>query len=539
MDNMPLRQSASTMAQKSLRILLCIAAVVLLFSLYTWGISENPPGFFLDESATAYNAYLVSRTGAGEVGPRFPILFQEYGVNKSSYYINPLTIYLLAIVFRFLPPSILVARMFAAFWMFAASLLLGVLAKRISGQLRIGIIVAATALLTPWLVEVGRLVWDAHFSAFPVVVFLLAAYRIQSKEAWRWQDIAMVAGSLAVLTYGYFGGRVLASLYALGLLFFATTKHRLVGVIKTWLAYGVTLVPLILFDRAHSGVLTKRLWDVTYIKPGAPWKEIASEFAEFVRCYLQDQSLTPLLMMGDPHEHHHVQGSGGAILFATFILAMAGLLLVIVRRWREPWWRFVLYGLAASIVPGAITDWPFHQLRLMGYAVFLLVLTVPALEWLLAPDEPKQSVCSTSEEAHDREPDRAAVVSHGLSRPVRLGILGILLAATVAQAIDFQIAFRREGPKRDFAFDVGYKAVYDTAVARPERPIYLENGQWGPAYMDAYWYATVEGRPLSEFVGLPEGAKPPSGAIVLSSNSNCQNCENIQKSGVYQLYRAK
>src|SRR5206468_3825685 len=209
-------------------------------SLYTWGISQNPPGFYLDESATAYNAYLVSRTGAGEFGPRFPILFQEYAVSNPNY-INPLTIYLLAIVFRFLPPSILVARMFAAFWMFAACLLLGLLAKRISGQLRIGIIVAATALLTPWLVEVGRLVWDAHFCAFAVVVFLLAAYRIQSKETWRWQDIAMVAGSLAVLTYGYFAGRVLASLYALGLLFFATTKRRFLGVVMTWLVYGITL----------------------------------------------------------------------------------------------------------------------------------------------------------------------------------------------------------------------------------------------------------------------------------------------------------
>ena len=536
---MLLRRSAPTVAQKSLRILLGIAAVVLLFSLYTWGISQNPPGFYLDESATAYNAYLVSRTGAGEVGPRFPVLFQEYAVKKSNYYINPLTIYLLAIVFRFLPPSILVARMFAAFWMFAASLLLAVLAKRISGQLRIGIIVAATALLTPWLVEVGRLVWDAHFSAFAVVVFLLAAYRIQSKETWRWQDIAIVAGSLAVLTYGYFGGRVLASLYALGLLFFATTKHRLVGVIKTWLGYGVTLVPLILFNRSHSGVLTKRLWDVSYIRPGAPWKEIASQFPEFVRCYLQDQSLTPLLLMGDPQWRHHVEGSGGAILFATFILAMAGLLLVIARRWRDPWWRFVLYGLAASIAPGAITDWPFHQLRLMGYAVFLLVLAIPALEWLLAPDEPRQSACGTSEQAHGSESDRAAVVSHGLRRPIRLGILGILLVATVVQAIDFQVIFRREGPKRSYPFDALYKPLYDAAVARPERPIYLENGMWGPAYMDAFWYATVEGRPISEFVCLPDGAKPPLGGIVLSSNSDCQNCEVIRKSGVYLLYRAK
>lgn len=537
-NNMPLRRGAPDVAQKTLGILLCVAGVALLFSLYTWGISHNPPGFYLDESATAYNAYLVSRTGAGEFGPKFPVLFQEYAEENPNY-INPLTIYLLAIVFRFVHPSILLARSFAAFWMFAACLLLGVLAKRISGQRRIGVIVAGTALLTPWLFEIGRLVWDAHFSAFTVVLFLLAAYRIQSKHRWNWQDIAMVAGSLTVITYGYLSGRVLAPSFALGLLFFATTKQRFVGVLKIWLAYAVTLVPLILFNRSHSGVLTKRLYEVSYIRFGAPWKEIPSQFAEFVRCYLQDQSLTPLLMTGDPHWHHHVEGSGGAILFATFVLAMAGLLLVITRRWRDPWWRFVLYGLAASIVPGAITDWPFHQLRLMGYAVFLLVLTVPALEWLFAAAQPRSDAQSATEESHCRELDRAAVVRPDLSRRVRLGFLGILLVATVAQAVDFQITFWREGPKREFAFDVPYKPAYDAAVAQPQRPIYLENGQWGPAYMDAYWYATVESRPLSEFVRLADTEKPPSGAIVLSSNSDCHNCEVIQKSGAYLLYKAR
>jgi hypothetical protein len=518
---MLLKRTARLWIKKSLRILLCVAALVLLFSFYTWGISKNPPGFYLDESATAYNAYLVSRTGAGEFGPKFPVLFQEYAVSNPTY-INPLTIYLMAIVFRFLHPTIAVARTFAAFWMFAACLLLGVLANRISGQRKIGMIVAGSALLTPWFFEIGRVAWDAHFSAFTVVVFLLAAYRIQLKETWKWKDIAMVAGSLAVITYGYLSGRVLAPLFALGLLFFATTKHRFLGVVKTWLAYGVTLTPLILFNRSHAGVLTKRLWEVTYIRPERPWMEMA---CEFVRCYLQDQSLTPLLMTGDGHWHHHVEGSGGAMLFATFLLALAGLLLVIARRWRDPWWRFVLYGLAASIVPGAMTDWPFHELRLMGYAVFLLVLTVPALEWLLVP--------GAGSALHD------GIDRSSFSLSIRLSVLALLLAATVLQAIDFQTTFWREGPKREFIFDAPYKPLYDAAVARPERPIYLETGQWGPAYVDAFWYATMEGRPLSEFVRLPDKTKPPAGAIVLSSNSDCQNCEPIQKSGAYQLYRAK
>ena len=536
--NKPVAGGTAGVIQKALRILLCAAAVILLFTIYTWGVSQNPPGFYLDESATAYNAYLVSRTGAGEVGPRFPVLFQEYAVGNPTY-INSLTIYLLAIVFRFVHPSIPVARTFAAFWMFAACLLLGVLAKRISGQLKIGIIVAGSALLTPWFFEIGRLVWDAHFSAFTVVLFLLAAYRIQSKERWNWQCVAMVAGSLAVITYGYFSGRLLAPAFALGLLFFATTKRRFLGVLKIWLAYAATLVPLILFNRSHSGVLTKRLWEVTYIKTDVPWKQIPFQFAEFVRCYLQDQSLTPLLLTGDGHWHHHVEGSGGAIFFATFILAMAGLLLVIARRWRDPWWRFVLYGLAVSIVPGAITDWPFHELRLMGYAVFLLVLTVPALEWLLASVEPKQRVGDTTDTTPDGEPGCVMIASHGVPRGVRMSILTVLLAATVAQAVDFQLIFWRKGLDRQFAFDVLYKDAYDAAVARSERPIYLEDGLWGPAYMDAYWYATVEGRPLSQFVRLPDGAKPPPGAIVLSSNSDCQNCEVIKKYLQYELYKAK
>src|SRR6476646_1677211 len=438
--NKPVAGGTAGVIQKTLRILLCAAAVILLFSLYTWGVSQNPPGFYLDESATAYNAYLVSRTGAGEVGPKFPILFQEYIVSNPTY-INPLTIYLLAVVFRFLHPSIFVARMFAAFWMFAACLLLGVLAKRISGERKIGIIVAGSALLTPWLFEIGRLVWDAHFSCFTIVVFLLAAYRIQSKEKWSWQDILLVAGSLAVISYGYLSGRVLAPLFALGLLFFATSKDRFFGILKIWFAYAATLVPLILFNRSHSGVLTKRLWEVTYIKTDVPWKQIPFQFAEFVRCYLQDQSLTPLLLTGDGHWHHHVQGSGGAIFLATFILAMAGLLLVIARRWRDPWWRFVLYGLAVSIVPGAITDCPVHELRLMGYAVFLLVLTVPALEWLLAPSDPKHRTGYRTDRTHHGESDHGVVVSHRPTRALRLAIVTLLLAATVAQAVDFQIIF--------------------------------------------------------------------------------------------------
>jgi hypothetical protein len=511
--------------QKHLKRLLWIAAIVLLFILYTSGISRNPPGFYLDESATAYNAYLISRTGAAEFGPHFPLLFQFYG-GVSAIYVNPVTIYLLAIVFRFLPPSILLARMFAAFWMFAACLLLGLLAKRISSQLKIGIIVAASALLTPWLFEVGRLVWDPHFVPMAVVLFLLAAYRAQTKQRWSWREIAMLTASLTLLTYGYFSGRVLAPLFAFGLLFFATTRHRLIGVIKTWLLYGVTLIPTFVFSWRHPGTLASRFDLATYMRPGVPWRDAASKF---VRRYLEDQSLVGLLQTGHPLPRHHVIEAGGVFFFATFTLAMTGLLLVLVRHRRDPWWRFIVYGLAVSIVPGAITYEPFHALRLLALPLFLLLLTVPALEWFLAFTREKQ-------EAPDRRHDETfQFVPHA----VRLTALGILFALMVAEAVRFQIIFRRYGPQRGVFFDAPYKDAYETAVAQPQRPIYLQDGYFGPSYINGLWYATVEGRPRSEFVHLIGETKPPSGAMVLSSEQNCEKCEIIKRSGIYLLYRAK
>lgn len=510
--------------KKNLRRMLLVASLVALFALYTAGITRNPPGFYMDESATAYNAYLISRTGAGEFAPRFPLLVQWYTPPSTSY-VNPVTIYLMALFFRFVPPSIAAARLFAAFWMFSACILLGVLARRTSGRTFIGIVVAGTALLTPWLFEESRLVWDAHFVPMAVMLFLLAAYNAQKKEKWSGREVVMLAGSLAFLTYGYFAGRVLAPLFALGLLFFATNRDRLFGIIKVWVVYGLTLVPTLIFNWRHPGAVSNRFELATYMKPGVPWRDAITEF---IRRYLEDQSVTGLLQTGHPLPRHHVVEAGGVFFFATFFLAMVGLLIVVLRHLREPWWRFTLYGLAVSIVPGAITYEPFHALRLLALPVFLLLLTVPALEWLLAT-EGKEGPSSAQQ---------VRTLSF-ISPPVRLAVLSVVLALTIFEAARFQGIYRRYGPERGVFFDAPYKAAFDAAVAQPQRPIYLRDGFYGPSYIDGLWYATIEGRPRSEFVHIASGAKPPSGAIVLSSEQNCDSCQIITRSGIYLLYRQK
>ncbi|HEV2842246.1 MAG TPA: hypothetical protein VGW39_13055 [Chthoniobacterales bacterium] len=517
-----------------------MTGLTLLFALYSSGLKLNPPGFYLDESAPAYNAYLVAHTGAAEFGQRFPLFFQYY-TDTNTQLGCPTQVYMLAALFRFFPPSILLARMFSAFWVFSACILLGLLARQISGRLTVGIIVGGTALLTPWLFEGRGLLLEPQFIPMALAPFLLAVYHAQGKERWGWLEAAMIAAALALVTYCYTSGRLLGPLLGLGLLLFATSKQRLVGVIKTGLLYGLTLVPILVFNWRNPGVMTKRLHEISYIKPGVPW---SSAISQFIKRYLEDQSLLSLLVNGDYHPRHHVPGSGGAFFFATFILVLIGLIIVIASRRRDPWWRFVLYGLAVAVIPGAISVEPFHGMRLMAYPVFLIVLTVPALEWLLARGELKSdSSLSPAEEdgealsEHAPPPERR-LPGDGWPRSIRLGLLGLLLALTCVEAYRFQTVFRRDGPNRLFDFDVHYKTAYDAAIKQRSRPIYLEDGKWGPAYIHALWYATVEKRPRSQFVHLKPGTRPPPGGVVISSAEGCQRCERITQAGVYQVYKA-
>ncbi len=504
---------------RRLRVPAIILGFALLYIFYIDGLSTNPPGFYVDESAIAYNAYCIAHTGANEFGTRFPLFFPVY-TSGWVQYANPTQIYLLAIPFTVIKPSIWFARVYSASWVFAACLLLGLLARRISGKDTIGLLVAVIAIFTPWLFDVSRLVMETFFYPLAVVLFLIALWQAQKKEDWGWLNVLALAATLMLLTYSYTIGRLLGPLFAGGLILFATSQTRLTSVTRTWGLYALTLVPLLVFRSQHPDALTQRFYLISYIKPDSPWSEI---IPKFIRRFFEDLSLISLLLDGDGNPRHHATGTLGSFLIGAFILALIGLIVVIVRHWREAWWRYIVFGAAASMVPGALTGDQFHSLRLVAYPIFLLVLMIPALNLLLARVE------APSEPATDQ--------THPPSSLTRRAILAMILVGVAAQVIFYQRVYRRDGANRGWVFDAAYKDVYDLAVAQPSRPIYLSDGT-EPAYVHALWYASVEGRNRDQFVHLDEGARAPTGAIVIASDPGCMNCQIIKKSGDYILYRS-
>ena len=495
-------------------IIAALTLAALAVALYAAGAAHNPPGFYLDESSIAYNAHTVSQAGRDEYGVAWPLFFRAFGEYK-----NPVYIYLLAAVFRLTGPSVLAARMLSVMLGAAAALLLGHLAEKVAGRKIVGILVAVSALLTPWLYGNSRLVFEAALYPLAVVLFLLALQRASAKATWSALDVLRLASTLALLTYSYSIGRLLAPLLALGLVFFATRGRRL-NVLLAWLAYGLTLVPLFVFQWRHPGALTSRFGLITYINGRSNTGDVIREFFTH---YAADINPWRLLVTGEYNIRDHIQGAG-CLLAVTFFLSVAGLVFVLKHYRSDPWWRFMLYALAVSVVPASLTANVFPQIRLVAFPVLLHVFTIPAWLWLLGRDKDADSEVKT-DTLSVRGRKRFGGIPHG-----RFAALAFLVILILAQGAYFQWLFHRRAPERGYVFDEKFpQKVLAVALSTGRRPVYLYDPPGKSGYVQAYWHALLAGADASRFVRLTDDSRPPPGSAVISTEEECENCRLLAR----------
>lgn len=482
-----------------------LAASLLVAFLYFYDVPKNPVGFFVDEASIAYNAHTMAQHGRDEYGEALPLYFRAFGEYKSPVYI-----YLLSLAFRVTGPSTLVARLFSAMTGLAAAVLFGLLGARLTSQLNarriVGLLVFLAAALTPWIFEISRLVFEVALLPALLALLLLLLARVAKSEQWSPRVCAGLGILLGLIFYTYSVGRLLAPLFALGFVFFFT-RRRWRRVVLTWIVFGLTLLPLGVFAVRHPGALSARFQHVTYIKPEFTRSQIVFRF---VKNYARDFNPRSWLVKGDPEPRHHLPGMG-SLLVGVVALAALGFFVVLLRKRSDAYWRFVVYGLLVSPIPASLTLDHFHTLRLIALPCFLLVLTVPAIQFLLDEDAPR--------------------------RRVRHVVLVTLVLLTLLQGAVFQWRFHSALP-RDDAFDSYYQELLAQAMARPERPIYLFD-KTPAAYVYAYWYATMWGKSVDNFNRLPPGESPPPGAIVIGHELPCKNCEVIVQRGQFQVYQEK
>jgi hypothetical protein len=478
-------------------VFLGLAVVAGVSAFQLWVSPDNPPGFFRDEAALAYNAHTIAQEGRDEYGARLPLYFSSFLDYKS-----PIFVYGLAGVFRVTGADREVARGFAAVCILAAILLLGWLAFRRTRRASVGVAIVALAGSSPSLFELGRVAFEVTMEPLFLCLALLGVERASRTDRWNPLSALPVSVALGAITYVYAGGRLLAPLLAAALVVFVN-RLRWKWVLTAWLGFAVTQIPLLLYTRAHPGALSRRFDATTFITDDMPPWEIGWRAAVN---YIQDLQLWHYVVSGDVKPYAHTPGSG-ALLAGSLVLSLAGLVLVLARHRSDPFWRFALAGIVVSLVPAASTIDRFHAVRLAPFAVMLVVVAIPAVEAL-------------------REAMARAIWARALA--VTLVVLASL------QFAFFVHNFTTNGPLRTGRFEADIPRLLERAWANGGT-VYIDYDDREPLTL-ARWYALTRSLDQSHVVRLPDGGIPPTGTIAFGRTQECDYvCARLEESGDYWI----
>ena len=485
-------------------VLLALGAALATVAFQLWITPSNPPGYHRDEAALSYNAYSISTSLRDEDGGFLPLFFRSFGDYKS-----PLYPYLLAGIFRVTGPHAEVARGFSAVLVLAAVLLLGLLARRLSGSTAIGVVVLVLAGVTPWLFELGRVALEVSTQPLLITALLLALERTWHRKSWTISEGVVVGAVLGLLLYSYTGNRLLAPLFAAALAVF-TGRGRWRWLFAAWGSFAAFVVPLGVYALRHPGTLTARYGATTIAREGHSHFWV---LLQAIANWFHDINPWHWATAGDPAPYVH-NGGYGALYGAVVVLAIAGSVIVLTRRRNDLWWRYALVATLLAPIPAALTVDRHNAIRLAALPVLSLVLAIPALEALLDATR------------------RGRVARRAV------GVLVVVLCVTIAaQFFQFLDAYRTRGPARVVLFDAGVKPLLEQAFASG-KTIYIDYDDRG-AQAQARWHAAEAGLPSDRIQILPDGGIPPSGSTVFGLFQECDYvCRKFAEWDKYWLARA-
>ena len=481
-------------------LLLGLGAILAVVAFQLWITPSNPPGYHRDEAALSLNAYTLSTGLRDEDGARLPLFFRSYDDYKSPVY--P---YVLAGLFKLTGPDQSVARGLSAVLVLSAVLLLGLLAWRLTRNWWIVVAIVVLGGLTPWLFELGRIAIEATTQPLFVVLLLLWLERVARFEIYGARQGVPAGVLIGLVTYSYTGSRLLGPLFALALVVFAGSG-RWRFLLSAWVTFAVALLPIGVYATRHPGNLTTRYDATTIARDGLSGLPLV---LQAIGNWFRDIDPWHWSTGGDPAPYIH-NGGYGALFGGVVVLALAGAVLVLVRRRDDLWWRYVLLATLVVPIPAALTVDRYNAIRLATLPVFVLVLAIPALDALL----------------------RAARRSW-----IARAAVAVLAISVAVQYIQFLDIYRSRGPNRGVLFEAGVEPLLREPLASG-RTIYLDLDDRGAQAM-ARWRAAVAGVPQDRIVILPDGGVPPPGSLVFLRFQDCDYaCEDVATWEQYRLVRA-
>ena len=411
-------------------------------------LSGSPPGLYVDEASIGYNAWTVAHFGVDEHGIHVPLFFEAFGEYK-----NPIYVYAVAALVRFLPLTVAVERLPAALFGLAMVGFLTAAAWRMTGARVITLGTLVLTACTPWLVIESRV----GFETISMLALLSAALWCLSSRRPAPRQFGIAGVLLALAIYGYTTARLEVLLIAIPLAI-AWGLARTPGWWRALVPIAAGYAVLGVYALRNPGALTGRFSLISVWADGAPLSVVVDRF---LANYVSYFSPGFLVLQGDANPRQNTE-IGGMLLWVMAPLLIAGIGVCWQRR-REPLVRFLVAGIVLAPVAAALTNnGTPHALRSSGMLPFLVLLAVLGADGL-----------------------RTALAGRAGVARVLAGLLGAGLAA---QAIIFTVDLFTGYPNRAAPnFDTGELAAITTAhdLAGSHR-VYLSD-RLDPPYIEAFF----------------------------------------------------
>jgi 4-amino-4-deoxy-L-arabinose transferase-like glycosyltransferase len=382
-------------------ILLIVLAAGVIRSV---DLGRNPPGFFVDEAFTGYDAYSIAKTGRDLWGERMPVFFRSWGDYNSGLYR-----YLSVPWVAALGLSEAAVRATAAF-VGALTVLLAFLIGRRLFSAKVGLVAAALLAISPWHFQFSRIAFRGILlPCFLVLAAFLFLKAVEKRGAW----FVAAAAAFGVCLYTYSPARIIVP----AMIVFLLVRHRR-RLRSAWKVLAVSLVVFLvlsvpLANLTLSGKGQQR-YEIMSIFRGAPEEvqgapgEVPGAAGEapgaageapgaageagllsgparaigvFARNYASHFSPRFLLTRGDVNLRHSPTGIG-QLNWAEFALFAAGIVLALWRRKEAH--VLLLFWILIAPVPGSLTtDNVPNALRAIGFLPAVQLLAATAVVELL------------------------------------------------------------------------------------------------------------------------------------------------------------
>ena len=299
------------------RLLHIFLILLLSFLLFTFRLTEVPPGINSDEGSIGYNASLIAKTGHDSEGRLLPLFTKSEG---SMDWKQPITVYTTALVFKLLGTSYFNLRLSSFFIAVISAFTIFLLVRELMGTRMafLGLIIFATS---PIIMIQSHLALE-NIAPVPFValwLLVLAKYKGRKNKV-----LLLFAGIfLGLGIFSYLGMRMIVpvlTFLTIGLILYLNygKKGDYINSIK-WFVLGISPFLIILF-------LSKFYYPGAILGLYRPYQ--IENYQNLLLPYLSTFDPSFLYVSGDSTLYHST-GKHGMMLIASLPLFILGLIYVI------------------------------------------------------------------------------------------------------------------------------------------------------------------------------------------------------------------